>query len=185
VFRQALRNGKNLTFVGGLQNDPTAVQNQPCHFGSSARVAAPARVSYYLNALLMMISSNDIERQRRPRGADTTRQVDRGHHDSRPNAHVVVATIIPITNYGTKPKMQTYHPAFPACSKPRVIFLDKRGGVLEGPNHRTTWMADYLHPNDAPRSARASANSRPQRAFGCMRKRRALRAIPPPRVAWT
>ena len=72
-----------------------------------------------------------------------------------PNAHVVVATIIPIAHDGTNPKVQTYNSALPALVTSRatagkhVVLLDDYAAFIKHSSYRTTLISDYLHPNDA------------------------------------
>jgi|GEM_PF-2863429 len=72
-----------------------------------------------------------------------------------PNALLVVATIIPIANDGTNPKVQTYNAALPALVSARtaagkhVVLLDNYAAFTKDPSYRTKLMSDYLHPNDA------------------------------------
>jgi len=126
LFRQALQNGKNLTFVGSLQNDRNIVQNQPfpkkheghggytidSGSGISGSITDQALANFHPNIVLLMIGTNDINGNVDVANAPKRlgKQID-DITTREPNAFVVVATIIPIANDGTNPKVQTYSAA--------------------------------------------------------------------------
>lgn len=126
LFRQALQNGKNLTFVGSLQNDRNIVQNQPfpkkheghggytidSDSGISGSITDQALANFHPNIVLLMIGTNDINGNVDVANAPKRlgKQID-DITTREPNAFVVVATIIPIANDGTNPKVQTYSAA--------------------------------------------------------------------------
>jgi lysophospholipase L1-like esterase len=173
LFKQAVQNGKNLTFVGSLQNGPDTVQNVtfPKHHeghdgytiasgtgnsGISGAITDQAIANYHPNIVLLMIGTNDINGN-----------VDVANAPSRlgsliddittraANALVVVATIIPIANAGTNQKVQTYNAALVGIVSARatagkhVTLLDNYAAFAKVPNYATTIMYNYLHPNDA------------------------------------
>jgi len=173
LFRQAVQNGKNLTFVGSLQNGPNTVQNQTFpkkheghggytidtgtgHSGISGTITDQAISNYHPNIVLLMIGTNDVNGNVDIAAAPTRlgKLVD-DITTRAPDALVVVATIIPIANDGTNPKVQTYNAALPALVKTRadagkhVVLLDNYAAFSKDASYRTTLMSDYLHPNDA------------------------------------
>jgi len=173
LFRQAVQNGKNLTFVGGLQNGPNTVANQTFpkkheghggytidsgsgHSGISGSITDQAIANYHPNIVLLMIGTNDINGNVDIAAAPTRlgKLID-DITTRAPNALLVVATIIPIANDGTNPKVQAYNPALPglvnvrAMAGKHVVFLDNYAAFSKDPSYRTTLMSNSLHPNDA------------------------------------
>jgi lysophospholipase L1-like esterase len=173
LFRQAVQNGKNLTFVGSLQNGPATVQNQPFpkrhqghggytidtssgHSGISGSITEQALANYRPNIVLLMIGTNDINGNVDVAAAPTRlgKLID-AITTRAPDALLVVATIIPIANDGTNPKVQAYNAALPALVNARanagkhVVLLDNYAAFVKDPSYRSKLMGDYLHPNDA------------------------------------
>jgi len=173
LFRQAVLGGRNVTFVGSAQNGPATVEGQTFprqheghggytidsdggHSGISGSVTDQALDNYHPHIVLLMIGTNDINGnvdvanapQRLGNLIDdiTTRA---------PDALVVVASIIPIDNAGTNPRVQTYNAALPGLVDARagagqhVVFLDNYAAFAADPSYASTLMGDYLHPNDA------------------------------------
>ena len=173
LFRQAVQNEKNLTFVGSLQNGPDTVQNQTFpkkheghdgytidsdsgHSGISGSITDQAIANFHPNIVLLMIGTNDINGN-----------VDVGNAPKRlgnlidditaraPNALLILATIIPIANDGTNQKVQAYNAALPGLVNTRatagkhVVLLDNYAAFSKDSSYRTTLMYDNLHPNDA------------------------------------
>lgn len=173
LFRQAVQNGKQLTFVGSLQNGPASVENKTFpkqheghggftidsgtgHSGISGSITDQAISNYHPNIVLLMIGTNDINGN-----------IDISHAPDRlgnliddittraPQSLVVVATIIPIANDGTNQKVKTYNSALPALVNARatagkhVVLLDNYAAFSKDASYATTLMYDYLHPNDA------------------------------------
>jgi lysophospholipase L1-like esterase len=173
LFRQAVNAGKNITFVGSLTNGPTTVANRAFprqheghggytidsgtgHSGISGQITDSAISNYHPHIVLLMIGTNDINGNIDVANAPTRlgNLINEITTDA-PAALVVVASIIPIDNSGTNPRVQTYNAAIPgvvskaAAAGKHVIFLDNYAAFSRDPNYRTTLMYDYLHPNDA------------------------------------
>jgi len=173
LFRQAIQNGKNLTFVGSLQNGPNTVENQAFpkkheghggytidtgtgHSGISGSITDQAIANYHPNIVLLMIGTNDVNGNVDVAAAPARlgKLID-DITTRAPNSLLVVATIIPIANDGTNPKVQTYNAALPALVSARtaagkhVVLLDNYAAFTKDPSYRTKLMSDYLHPNDA------------------------------------
>ena len=173
LFRQAVQNGKNLTFVGSLQNGPDTVQNQAFpkkheghdgytidtdsgHSGISGSITDQALANLHPNIVLLMIGTNDINGN--VDVANAPKRLGNLIDDittRAPNALVVVATIIPIANDGTNQKVQTYNAALPGLVNTRasagkhVVLLDNYAAFSKDSSYQTTLMYNYLHPNDA------------------------------------
>lgn len=173
LFRQAVQNGKNVTFVGSLQNGPNSVENRTFpkrheghggytidsdsgHSGISGSITDQAIANYHPHIVLLMIGTNDINGNVDVNAAPnrlgnliddiTTRA---------PSALVVVATIIPIANDGTNARVKTYNTALAGVVSTRanagkhVLLLDNYAAFSKDVNYKTALMYDYLHPNDA------------------------------------
>ncbi len=172
LFRRAVAGGKNITFVGSQQNGPNEVDGRPFprkhegrggytidsgggHNGISGQITAQA-LAGGAHIVLLMIGTNDINGNVDLNGApgrlgklvdDITMRA--------PNALVVVATIIPIANSGTNPKVIAYNNALPelvstrAAAGKHVVLLDNYALFAANPNYASAWMGDYLHPNNA------------------------------------
>ena len=173
LFRQALQNGKKLTFVGSLENGPSTVQNQTfpkkheghggytidsdsAHSGISGSIANQALSNFHPHIVLLMIGTNDINGN--VDVANAPKRLGKLIDDittKQPDTLVVVATIIPIANDGTNQKVQTYNAALPgvvnarATSGKHVALLDNYAAFSKDSSYRTTLMSDNLHPNDA------------------------------------
>jgi lysophospholipase L1-like esterase len=173
LFRQAVQNGKNLSFVGSLQNGPSSLDNHTFpknheghggfaidsgtgHSGISGSITDQAISNYHPNIVLLMIGTNDINGNFDISAAPTRlgKLVD-DITTRAPNALVVVATIIPVGNDGTNAKVKSYDAAIPGLISARasagkhVVLLDNYAAFSKDLNYRTTLMYDYLHPNDA------------------------------------
>ena len=166
IFRKAVQNGKNLTFVGSLQNGPNTVENETFpkrheghggytidtdsgHSGISGQITDKAISDFHPHVVLLMIGTNDINGN-----------VDVGNAPKRlgnliddiassaPDALIVVASIIPIANDGTNQKVITYNAAIPGVVSARatagkhVIFLDNYATFSSNPNYKTALMGD-------------------------------------------
>jgi lysophospholipase L1-like esterase len=172
LFKQAVQNKKNLTFVGSLQNGPNTVQNATFpkrheghdgytidsgtgHSGISGSITDQAIANYHPNIVLLMIGTNDINGNIDVANAPTRLGNLIDDITTRaPSALVVVATIIPIAN-GTNQKVQTYNASLAsvvsmrAAAGKHVALIDNYAAFSKDPNYATTLMFNYLHPNDA------------------------------------
>jgi lysophospholipase L1-like esterase len=126
------------------------------HSGISGSITDQAIANYHPNIVLLMIGTNDVNGNVDVAAAPTRlgKLID-DITTRAPDALVVVATIIPIANDGTNPKVQTYNAALPALVNARatsgkhVVLLDNYAAFSKDPSYRTTLMSDSLHPNDA------------------------------------
>jgi lysophospholipase L1-like esterase len=173
LFRQAVQNGKAITFVGSQQNGPKSVENRDFprrhegrggytidtdsgHSGISGSITDQAIQNFHPNIVLLMIGTNDINGNVDVNGAPIRlgRLID-DITTRAPNALVVVATIIPIANDGTNGRVKTYNSALAGVVNMRanggkhVVLLDNYAAFSKDPSYKTTLMYDYLHPNDA------------------------------------
>jgi lysophospholipase L1-like esterase len=166
LFRQAVKSGKHITFVGGLQNGPNQVENQTFprrHQGHggftidgiTGSITNGAIDTFHPHIVLLMIGTNDINGN-----------IDRANAPTRlgnliddiiersPDTLVVVAKIIPIDG-GANPAVITYNASIDgvvaarASNGKHVIVLDNYAAIQDEPSWKTTLLADYLHPNDA------------------------------------
>ena len=137
LFRQAVRAGKNITFVGTQMNGPTTVENRtfPRRHegrggytiagggqGAIAGTVTDTAISMYRpNIVLLMIGTNDINGNINVSTAPTRlgQLIDEIIADA-PAALVVVATIIPIANDGTNQRIPNYNAAIPGLVATRV-----------------------------------------------------------------
>jgi len=172
LFRQAVRAGKNITFVGTQMNGPTTVENRTFprrHEGRggytiagggqgaiAGTVTDTAISMYHPNIVLLMIGTNDINGNINVSTAPTRlgQLIDEIIADA-PTALVVVATIIPIANDGTNQRIPNYNAAIPGLVATRVaagkhvMLVDNYAAIVRDSSFRTTLMVDNLHPNDA------------------------------------
>jgi hypothetical protein len=170
LFRQAVTNGKNITFTGSLVNGPTTVANKtfPQHHEGhggwkisqiAGVVPSPAFASGsggIPHIVLLMIGTNDINGNDNVANAPTRLgslidQIASG----APSALVVVASIIPTQNDGTNQNFRTYNAAIPgvvskaAAAGKHVVLLDNYAAFSADSSYKTKLMSDNLHPNDA------------------------------------
>ena len=172
LFRQAVTDGKNVTFVGSLLNGPTTVASRTFPMrheghggftisgGGSGAIAGTvtdtAISTYHPNIVLLMIGTNDINGNINVANAPTRlgQLVDEIITDA-PAALVVVATIIPIGAPNADQRTQAYNAAIPglvnarAAAGKHVVLIDNYAAFAKDPNYQTTLKADGLHPNDA------------------------------------
>jgi lysophospholipase L1-like esterase len=172
LFRQAVRAGKNVTFVGTQTNGPTTVENKTFprrHEGHGGYTIAgggqgaiagsitdTAISMYHPNIVLLMIGTNDINGNINVSTAPTRlgQLIDEIVTDA-PTALVVVASIIPIAGDGTNQRIPNYNAAIPglvatrAAAGKHVVFVDSYAAFIKDTNFRTSLMVDNLHPNDA------------------------------------
>lgn len=173
LFRLAMQNDKNITFVGSLMNGPTNVEGRTFprqheghggytidsdmgHSGISGSITDGALEQYHPHIVLLMIGTNDINGNVDVAGAPTRLGNLIDDITTRaPDTLVVVATIMPIDNAGTDQRVQAYNAALPdlvnerAADGKHVVLLDNYAAIAQDPNFRTSLLADYLHPNDA------------------------------------
>ncbi len=172
LFRQAVRAGKNITFVGTQMNGPTTVESRTFprrHEGRggytiagggqgaiAGSVTDTAISTYHPHIVLLMIGTNDINGNINVSTAPTRlgQLIDEIIADA-PAALVVVATIIPIANDGTNQRIPNYNAAIPglvstrAAAGKHVMLVDNYAAFVRDSNFRTALMVDNLHPNDA------------------------------------
>ncbi|HEY5959082.1 MAG TPA: SGNH/GDSL hydrolase family protein [Polyangiaceae bacterium] len=166
LFRQALSNKKNLTFVGTLTNGPANVdgktfpQHHEGHGGwkisQIAGVIDNAIKSSSPHIVLLKIGTNDINGNDDIANAPNrlASLIDQITKDA-PAALLVVSAIVPTRTDGTNTKVQAYNTAIKAkadaaaATGKHVVFVDNYQAFAENSNYRTAWMADNLHPNDA------------------------------------
>jgi lysophospholipase L1-like esterase len=172
LFRQAVTNHKNITFVGTLLNGPDTVANQPFpkrHEGHggftiagggngpiAGSVTDTALSTYHPNIVLLMIGTNDINGNIDVANAPARLgQLIDEIISGAPSSLVVVASIISTQNTGTNQRVRTYNATIPGLVNARaamgkhVVFLDNYAAFSLNPNFATALMADGLHPNDA------------------------------------
>lgn len=172
LFRDALDNSKNITFVGSLMNGPGDVDGETfpksheghggytidsdgSHSGISGQITDQALSMYSPNIVLLMIGTNDLNGN-----------VDVNNAPNRlgtliddiltraPNSLLVVASVIPMQN-GNNDKVQPYNATIPemvaerAAEGKHVIAVDNWAAFTADPNYTSVWMSDTLHPNDA------------------------------------
>ncbi len=172
LFRRAIAGGKNITFVGTLQNGPNEVDGKPFprkheghggytidtdsgHSGISGQITSQA-LATGAHIVLLMIGTNDINGNVDVNNAPT--RLGKLIDDitmRAPNALVVVATIIPIANnQGANQKVMAYNGKLPelvnmrAAAGKHVVLLDNYGLFAANPNYASAWMGDNLHPNN-------------------------------------
>ena len=166
LFRQALTNSKNITFVGTATNGPTTVDGEafPQHheghggwkISQIADVIDNAINQSDPHIILLKIGTNDINGNNDIANAPNRLEslIDQITGDA-PDALLVVSAIIPTTNDGTNQNVQNYNSAIQqkaeaaANSGKHVIFVDNYALFEANANYKTAWMADGLHPNDA------------------------------------
>ncbi len=171
LFRQAVTANKNITFVGSQMNGPTTVQNQnfprrhegrggyTIAGGGSGALAGSVTdnaLTMHPHIVLLMIGTNDINGNINVSTAPTRLgQLIDEITSMAPAALVVVASIIPIVNDGTNPRIPNYNSAIPglvntrAAAGKHVVFLDNYAAIIKDANWKTSLMVDNLHPNEA------------------------------------
>ncbi|HEX2657580.1 MAG TPA: GDSL-type esterase/lipase family protein, partial [Polyangia bacterium] len=128
LFRQAVTNKKNITFVGSLTNGPPSVgnttfpQRHEGHGGYTisgggsgalgGTITNSALSTYHPHIVLLKIGTNDINGNIDVANAPT--RLGKLIDDiiaGAPSALIVVSSIIPTTNDGTNQRVQTYNAA--------------------------------------------------------------------------
>jgi len=166
LYRQALLNQKNITFVGTLTNGPDTVAGQSFpkkHEGHGgwkisqiAGVIDNAIATSDPHIILLKIGTNDINGNDNIATAPNRLRslIDQITTDA-PEALLVVSAIIPTTNDGTNQKVQPYNAAIQveaeaaAAEGKHVVFLDNYTVYTDHSDYKTALMADGLHPNTA------------------------------------
>jgi lysophospholipase L1-like esterase len=166
LFRQALANAKNITFVGSLSNGPSAVDGRPFptkHEGHGGwRISQIAGIADKVisdsapHIVLLKIGTNDINGNDEVTNASNrlASLIDQITKDA-PAALVVVSAIIPTANDATNQRVQDYNSAIhdkataAATTGKHVLFVDNYQAFASSANYKTALMADNLHPNDA------------------------------------
>lgn len=174
LFRQAVTNGRSITFVGtappnGPANPQVAGQTFPTAHqghsgftisgggaGSLAQIVSQSLVPSDPDIVLLLIGTNDtngnIDLANAPQRLGTLLdQIT----DGAPDALLVVAQIIPITVAATNTRVLAYNAAIPALVEERaaegkhIRLLDMYTPFANTPNFANALMNDFLHPNDA------------------------------------
>lgn len=173
LFRQAVRAGKSITFVGTLQNGPTGniegqpfprrhqghggftIDSGPGHNGISGSITNNALDMFHPNIVLLMIGTNDINGNIDVQNAPTRLGNFIDAITSRaPESLVVVATIVPVIQGGTNQRVIAYNQGVKAAVETRaeagkhVILLDNYDAIFTRANWQSQLMVDNLHPND-------------------------------------
>jgi lysophospholipase L1-like esterase len=172
LFRQAVTNGKNVTFVGSLTNGPTTVANRTFPMrheghggytisgggngGIAGTITDNAISTYHPNIVLLMIGTNDLNDNIDVANAPSRlgKLIDEIIADA-PSALVVVSTIIPIGAPNADQRTQTYNAAIPSLVNTRaaagkhVVLVDTYAAFTKDASYQTTLKADGLHPNTA------------------------------------
>jgi lysophospholipase L1-like esterase len=173
LFRQALQNNQDITFVGTLQNGPNNVDGTPFpkrhqghggftidtdsgHSGISGSITQNALSMFNPHIVLLMIGTNDINGN-----VDVNNAPNRLGNlidditTRAPDALVIVASVAPVVNSGTNQRIVTYNSGVKNVAEARaaqgkhVQFLDNYAAIFDSPNWSSALMGDNLHPNDA------------------------------------
>jgi lysophospholipase L1-like esterase len=174
LFRQALDQGKSITFVGAASpNGPSEVDGTPFprsheghggftidtdsgHSGISGAITEDALDDFEPHIVLLMIGTNDINGN-----VDVANAPQRLGNlidditERAPDTLVVVASIVPVINTSTDAKITQYNAGVEQVALDRaaegahVVFVDNYAAIHEVANWQTALMADNLHPNDA------------------------------------
>lgn len=166
LFRQAVRNGKNMTFVGSAApNGPTMVENRQFprnHEGHGGwtieQIASIASMTLQTNKphiVLLKIGTNDINGNRDLANApNRLGQLMDAITTQAPSALLVVSSIIPTQTASTNQRVQSYNAAIPglvatrAMAGKHVVFVDSYKAFTATANYQSALMSDNLHPND-------------------------------------
>jgi len=171
IFRRAVQDAKNVTFVGSLKNGPAMVSNKNFpqqheghggftidsgtgHSGISGQITDQAISNNKPHIVLLKIGTNDINGNIDVANAPTRLGaiIDEIITDA-PKALVVVSTIIPMNN-GNNSKGVTYNGAIGNLISTRaqagkhVVMVDSYAAFAKDANYKTSLMSDTLHPNE-------------------------------------
>lgn len=167
LFRQALANGKSITFVGGQTNGPTMVEGQPfpqSHQGhggytiSGQGGIAGEKTNIGLSSephiILLMIGTNDINGNIDTNNApDRLRSLVNDIVTAAPDSLLALASIIPIDSGEKTQQVLDYNVGVESIvtefsqQGDHVIFVDNYDVIESQPNWQNDLMGDYLHPN--------------------------------------
>jgi lysophospholipase L1-like esterase len=169
LFKLALMNDKNITFVGSHESGPAEVNGVPFpraqegHSGwtiadGGGRDGLYDMIQGWLAAtpphiVTLMIGTNDIDIQLDVASAPMRLGLllDRISMYA-PDALTVVAQIVPTTDDTTNARVMAYNAAIPGLVKERadagkhVISVDMYGEFTKNPSYKTALMGDKLHP---------------------------------------
>jgi len=171
LFRQALQNGKNITFVGGQTNGPNMVDGQTfprSHQGHGGYTISGGGqgplagektnigLSYEPHIILLMIGTNDINGNINVSDApNRLRSLVDDIVSAAPDSLLALASIIPIDSGSKTQPVLDYNAAVESIASDfaeqgdHVIFVDNYEVIDSQPNWQTAFMGDYLHPNTA------------------------------------
>lgn len=166
LFRQALADDKNITFVGTLTNGPGTVDGQTFpqrHEGHGgwkisqiAGVIDAAISSSKPHIVLLKIGTNDVNGNDNLANApDRLANLIDQITEAAPDALLVVSAIVPTTKDDTNNNVRSYNAAIQqkaeaaAAAGRHVVFVDNYQAFVQNPSYKTALMADSLHPNNA------------------------------------
>lgn len=174
LFRQALDQGKSITFVGAASpNGPNNVDGTPFprnheghggytidtdsgHSGISGAITNDALDDFDPDIVLLMIGTNDINGN-----VDVNNAPQRLGNliddiiERAPDTLVVVASVVPVVNTSTDAKITQYNAGVEEVALARasdgahVVFVDNYAAIHDVADWKSALMADNLHPNDA------------------------------------
>lgn len=155
LFRKALADGKNITFVGSVDSGPQEVDGMPFprqnegHSGwtvSQIDGILDRALADDPHIILLMIGTNDM--YMRPDGASERFDTLLGHLvESAPDALIVAAKITPLSSFGAA-EVDKYNAALPgivdahAAAGEHVVLVDMFT------DFSTSMLADGVHPNE-------------------------------------
>jgi lysophospholipase L1-like esterase len=164
LFRQSVKNSKNITFVGNLTNGPTTIENKPFpkkHEGHGgwtiSQIAGIADSTLSTNKpdiVLLKIGTNDVNGSGATSAPTGLKNLIDQITKDVPSALLVVSSIIPIKDDNTNQKVKTYNATIPtavsaaAAAGKHVVFADSYAAFVADSSWKTKYMSDNLHPND-------------------------------------
>jgi lysophospholipase L1-like esterase len=166
LFRQSVKAGKNITFVGNLTNGPTTPiegktfpQKHEGHGGWTisqiSGIADSTLSSNKPDIVLLKIGTNDVNGTGAAGAPNGLKNLINQITKDVPSALLVVSSIIPIKDDNTNTKVKTYNATIPTAVKEaadagkHVIFVDSYATFQADASWKTKWMGDNLHPNEA------------------------------------
>jgi lysophospholipase L1-like esterase len=164
LFRQTVKNAKNITFVGSLTNGPTTVESKTFpqkHEGHGgwtiSQISGIADSTLSTNKpdiVLLKIGTNDVNGTGASSAPTGLKNLITQITKDVPNALLLVSSIIPIKDDNTNQKVKTYNATIPtavsdaAAAGKHVVFVDSYAAFLADSSWKTKYMSDNLHPND-------------------------------------